>query len=50
MNILDAAYKVMSAEWRPMSAEEVTRRIADGVMWKLETKTPVALVGAALKH
>jgi len=48
MNILDAAYKVLSAERRPMSAEELTRRIVDGGMWKLETKTPVASVGAAL--
>jgi len=37
MNILDAACKVLSAERRPMSAEELTRRIVDGGMWYYHT-------------
>jgi len=37
MNILDAAYELLSAEQRPMITEVVTRRIVDGGMLKPET-------------
>lgn len=48
MNILESALKILSDYRRPMSAEELTKRIVDGGLWNPETKTPVASVGAAL--
>jgi len=48
MNILEAAQKVLTDECRPMNAEELTKRIIGLDLWKPETKTPSASVGAAI--
>jgi restriction system protein len=48
MTCVNAAHKVLSDDGGPLHYVEITRRIAEGGLWKTKGKTPDATVEARI--
>jgi len=48
MNVLDAAFEVLSNAREPLSLDEITKRMLSSGLWETSGKTPAATVGARI--